>query len=334
VESVVQPLEGAGPLDEREIDSLLTTLKLTYHGDVRDPLGARQLTFEVLGVGRVRCFTFQDSRGPGAVFQLALNDNRTGASSDLGIDIQALAIERDGLVLIAGSRVSGKQAVISSFVDLIKHGRRAYVITVQRDVSSADPGDRSLVSRREAPGGLDDMLRTARAAMSENPDVLVLEDVCSGPLMNLAFDAAASGQLVIGGLTAAGAHDAIHRIIELYPPEQARDVQISLARHLRGVVGQVLLPRVGGGNVAARELLLNTKAVAAVLAAGKAEHLGAAMAAGREHGMMSIGDALIDLVRRGVGTAVDAYREAPEPAAFIDELKRAGIDTSFVRRID
>ena len=188
------------------------------------------------------------------------------------------------------------------------------------------------MSQREARG-LDEMLDVARAALQEDPDVLVLEEVRSAPLMNLAFNAAASGQLIIAGFTAPSANAAIARMIDLFPAEEARQVQL-VAQNLRGVVGQVLVPKMSGGHVAARELMLNTTAVSSVLATGKIEHLGAAIAAGRQQGMCTLGDALLDLVQNRVVSPADAYRQAPDPVAFIDELKRLGIDTSFVKQID
>ena len=107
-------------------------------------------------------------------------------------------------------------------------------------------------------------------------------------------------------------------------------MQVSLAQSLRGVVAQLLVPRPGGGRAAARELLLNTPPIAAALAEGKTWQLPLAIEAGRNHGMVTMNEALVDLVQRGIVAAEDAYRQAPEPLVFLDALKRHGIDTSFV----
>jgi twitching motility protein PilT len=333
VDGAVQPLEGTPVLDPAEIETMLIALVLTHHGASRGALAVNEWSFDLPDVGRVRCLTFRDGRGPGAVFRIVPSESAVDDQADLSLDIQALAIEREGLVVVAGPRASGKQAVIGALVDLVNRSRRGYVITVQREVTSLTEGEGSFISQREARGGLDDILTVARAALQENPDVLVLQEVRSAPLMSLAFDAAASGQLVIAGLTAPSATGAIQRIIDLYPPEQARHAQLSLAQHLRGVIGQVLLPKISGGRVAARELLLNTPAVSSVLAAGKAVHLAVAMAAGRKQGMVPLSDVLVDLVRSGVVAAADAYRQAADPVGFLDDLKRLGIDTSFVHRL-
>ena len=334
IDGAVKPLEGTATLDPAEIETLLLSLVLSQHGAAPELLTLKQWSFDVADLGRVRCMTFHDSRGPGAVFMMAPVENPLDERAGLNLDIQALAVEREGLVIVAGPRDSGKHGLVGALVDLHSRARQAYVITVQRGLSAPNDGEGSLISQREALGGLEDMLGVARAALQENPDVLVLQEVHSAALMNLAFDAAGSGHLVIAGFTAPSARSAVDRIIDLFPPEEARQVQLSLAHHLKGIVGQVQVPKTGGGRVAARELLLNTPAVSSVLAAGKAAHLAAAITAGRKQGMVTLCDALVDLVQNGVVAAADAYRQAPDQVGFIDELKRLGIDTSFVHRLD
>jgi len=333
VAGVIQPLMGSLVLSPGEMETLLVSLALASQGGTRASLTATQFSFDLPDVGNVRCTTFNDSRGPGAVFRIVSTDKPIEEPVGLSLDIQTLTIEPDGLVIVAGPRGSDKHTVIEALVDLIVRTRKVYVVNVQREPGVPGNADGSIVSQREARG-LDEILDVARAALQEDPDVLVLEEVRSAPLMNLAFNAAASGQLIIAGFTAPSANAAIARIIDLFPTEQARQVQLSLAQNLRGVVGQVLVPKMAGGHVAARELLLNTASVSSVLAAGKIEHLGAAIGAGRQQGMVTLCDALLDLVQNRVVSPADAYRQAPDPVAFIDELKRLGIDTSFVKQID
>jgi twitching motility protein PilT len=190
----------------------------------------------------------------------------------------------------------------------------------------------SFISQREVRGGTDEMLAVARAALREDPDVLVLEELRTPGLMNLALDAAASGQLVIGGFPAHNATGAIDRIIDLYPPEYRRQVQLSLAQNLRGVAAQVLLRRITGGRVAAREVLLNTPAVRSLLAEGKTSQLPLAIEGGRPYGMVPLNDALVGYVQGGVVDVREAYWRAADRAAFLALLKRQGLDTSLIER--
>jgi twitching motility protein PilT len=150
--------------------------------------------------------------------------------------------------------------------------------------------------------------------------------------MNLALEAAASGQLVIGGFPAPSAGGAVDRVIDLYAPEHRRQVQLSLAQNLRGVVAQVLLRKVGGGRVAAREVLLNTPAVRGVLAEGRTSQLPLAIEGGRVHGMAPLNDALVRYVQAGIVDMREAYRRATDRSGFLALLKKQGLDTAALER--
>jgi twitching motility protein PilT len=150
--------------------------------------------------------------------------------------------------------------------------------------------------------------------------------------MSVALEAAASGRLVVAGCAAPTAAAAIDRIIDLYSPEQRRQVQLALADSLRGVVVQVLLRKSGGGRLPAREVLLNTAAVSSAIAEGKTSQLPAAIEGGRRHGMMPMNDALLALVQSGAVEARDVYRQSGDRPGLLAALTRHGIDTSFVER--
>jgi twitching motility protein PilT len=169
--------------------------------------------------------------------------------------------------------------------------------------------------------------------MREDPDVLVIEDLHTGALMNVALEAAAAGRLVIGGFSAHTATGAIDRIIDLYAPEYRRQVQFALAESLRGVIVQVLLHKIGGGRLPAREVLLNTPAVSSAIAEGKTSQLPMAIEGGRRFGMMPLNDALVGLVQGGVVEAHEAYRRSADRPGFLAALNRQGLDTSFVERL-
>jgi twitching motility protein PilT len=203
------------------------------------------------------------------------------------------------------------------------------VIAVQRGVGRPIAQDAGTISQREVRDGLDDMLAVARAALRENPDVLVLQEARTAALMSLALDAAASGQLVIAGFTAPTAIDALERAVALYPSQDARSVQLRLAQHLRGLIGQVMVPKVRDGRTAAQEVLLMTPSVAAILSEGRAWQLRSALEASATQGMVPLNEVLVDLVRAGEVRPEDAYRHAPDQAALLERFKSHGIDTSF-----
>ena len=333
VDGELQNLEGEPVLTGRDVESLLLTLMPERSHEALRTGATSEWICDIEEVGRVRCMSFRDHSGPGGVFRLM--PTRTVSAEQLGLPraMQALATEPEGMVLVAGPRSSGKRTVISAFVDLINRSRRDHVITIEREINVVHPRGSSFISQREVRGDDHDMLAAARAALREDPDVLVIEDLRTAGLMNVALEAAASGRLVIGGFSAHTATAAIDRIIDLYAPEHRRQVQLALADNVRGVIAQVLLKKVGGGRTAARELLLNTPAVSSVIAEGKTSQLPMAIEGGRRYGMMPLSDALVGLVQGGVVDAREAYRHASDRAGLLAALERTGVDISFVERL-
>lgn len=284
-------------------------------------------------IGRVRGTTFRDYRGPGALFQMI--SARAASADQLGLsrEIQGLATETDGLVLVAGPRASGKSTLVAAFVDAINRRRSDYVITLERQIRLVHENRTSLISQREVRGSGDDVVAAAQAALRENPDVLVIEDLRSAEVLNLALDAAGSGLLVFASITAPSASAAVERVLDLAAGDRRAAVQAALAEHLRGVVTQVLLRKSSGGRLAARELLLNTEAVASLIADGQVGQLPLAMDGGRKRGMVPLNDALVAFVQSGAVDVREAYRKAPDRITLLSLLKREGIDTSFVERL-
>ena len=332
VDGEIQMLDE-GALGPSDVEALLIDLMPERNREaLRSGVGTEWIC-DVPDVGRVRCMTFRDHRGAGGIFRMmpvrAISADQLGLSRE----IQALAAEPEGLVLVAGPRSSGKSTLISAFVDLINRTRRDHVITIESEIKIVHENRNSLVSQREVRGDAEEMLAVARAAIRENPDVLVIEELRTADMVTVALDAANSGHLVIGALPAHTASGAVDRIIDLYPPEYRRHVQLALAENLRGIVAQVLVRKPGGGRVAAREVLLNTPAVASVIAEGKTSQLPMAIEGGRKHGMLPLNDALVGFVQSGAIDAREAYRRAADRTGFLALLKRQGIDISFAERL-
>jgi twitching motility protein PilT len=333
VDDEILPLETEPPLGKAEVEALILEMA---PGASREALAggtSAEWVYELPDVGRVRCVTFRDQRGPGAVFRLI--PTRLISADQLGLsrDIQSLCGEREGLVLIAGPRLSGKSTLISAFVDLINRTRSDYIISLETEIKFVHDNRRAMVSQRESRGEPDTMLQGARAALRENPDVLVIDDLKTPELVAVALDAAESGHLVIASVTAHTTSAAIGRLIETASYDRQTQVALSLSECLRGAVAQVLLRKAGGGRVAARELLFNMPSVAALVAEGKIGQLPLAIDSGRKHGMVPMNDALLGFVQGGAVEAREAYRKAYDRVAFLELMKREGIDTSFVERL-
>jgi twitching motility protein PilT len=293
---------------------------------------APEWTCTVPGVGRVRCVTFHDHSGAGLIFHLPTSDSSSADELGLGPEVQALCREADGLVVVAGSRSSGKSTLLNAFVDLINRTRYDHVITIESQIRVVHEKRHSFISQREVRGDGDAIAEAARAALREGPDVLVIEDLRAPEALIAALDAARAGRLVFGSISAPTAPIAVERLIDAFPAERRPQVRASLAGALRAVVAQVLVPNTAGGRAAAREVLLSSAAVRKLILHGATWQLPIAIESGRNLGMKTMVDSLGALVRDGVVEIGDACGVAPDRAALIAALQRDGVDVSNVER--
>ena len=284
-------------------------------------------------LGRIRCTTFSDHRGPGLLLRMIATRAATAEQLGLSREVQALATESQGLVLVAGPRASGKSTLMSALVDLVNRQRAEFVITLERQIRLVHDNKSALVSQREIRGGADEALAAARSALREGPDVLVIDDLISPHMVPLLLTAAEEGLLVFVSLAAPSTSDAVQRFIELAAPEMRTAVQSAMAESFRGAVAQVLLKKTGGGLVAAREVLLATALVTRVIGEGQMAQLPHALESGRKHGMAAFSETLVDYVRSGTVDVREAFRKAPDRERLLASLKREQIDTSLVERL-
>ena len=318
VEGEIRAIDGEGVLSESDVRTL-----------VPDWAGT-EWTRDVPDVGRVRCITFTDHKGAGAIFRMVPERAISSEQLRLPREIKDLCAAREGLIVVAGPRASGKSTLISAFVDIINRTRSDHVVTLERRIDFVHVNRSSLISQREVRD--DDASRAGlvRAAMRESPDVLVIDDVSSSDVSLLAIEAARLGQLVIAGLTGQSATDAVDRMINSAPPDRREEVQAALADVLRGVVAQRLVRRPRGGWVAARELLLNTGGVSRLIADGRTSQLSQAIENGRSEGMTAFNDVLAGFVCTGIVDVSEAYRQSPDKPGLLSLLARSGVDTATI----
>jgi twitching motility protein PilT len=333
VDGDVRRLEGMAVLTAQDVDALvLESAPEPIHDALR-----RGETCEWLiddeQAGRVRCHSFRDYRGPGALFELL--STRPLSAEQLGIPAEAMALasESDGLIVIAAPRGQGRTTVAAAFLDAINVQRHCYAIALERQIRVVHESRNALVSQRELPGTGAQASSVARAALAERPDVLVMDDLQSIEMMQVMFDAIAGGALGFVTVDAPTTVAALQRIIELFPEARRNWVRSVLADRVRGAIAQALLRHTHGGRVAARELLLPTAAVRSALASGRTGDLPAALADGHRHGLVSLNESLLDLVRTGAVDIREAYRRADDREELVRALKRERVDLSRLDRL-
>jgi twitching motility protein PilT len=333
VDAAVRALDGERALTAADVDNAVLELTTDASRDAVRRGDTTEWTTDVAGLGPVRCSTFRDHRGPGAIFQLVSMRPLRAEQLGLSAEIQSLATEVEGLVVVATPPGNGKSALTGALVDLINRQRRSYIITLERQIRVLHEHQHALVSQREVGGAPEHAVAAARAALRENPDVLVVENLASAEMFDVALEAAGAGVLVLVTVTASSTIAALTRLIELVPADRRRETQALLADRFRGAVAQVLLHNTAGGRIAAREVLLSTATVTGLIADGQLQQLPRAIESGRKYGLVSLTDAFVQLLRDGAIDVRDAYRKTDDRAALLAALKRENIDTSTVERL-
>jgi twitching motility protein PilT len=329
VDGDIRQLDGEAMLSRSDVEAAI--VEIAPEGVSKSE--ASEWLREYPELGRIRCTTFNDHRGPGLLLRMIATRAATAEQLDLSREVQALATEPQGLVLVTGPRASGKSTLMSALVDLVNRQRAEFVITLERQIRLVHDNKSALVSQREIRGSAEEALAAARSALREGPDVLVVDDLISPHLVPLILTAASEGRLVFVSIAAPSTTDAVQRFVELAAPEMRGAVQSAMAESFRGAVAQVLLKKTGGGLVSAREVLLATAPVARVIGEGQLAQLRHVLEGGRKHGMVSFTETMIDYVRAGSVDVRDVFRKAPDRERLLAGLKREKIDTSLIERL-
>lgn len=258
-------------------------------------------------IGRFRCNLFMQRKGLGAVMRIIPEKIKTATELGLPPALMDLIDCDRGLVLVTGPTGSGKSTTLASLIHEINATREAHIITVEDPIEFVHPNIKSLVNQREVGSHTKSFANALKAALREDPDILLVGELRDLETISLALTAAETGHLVFGTLHTNSAAKTVDRIIDVFPAGQQQQIRTMLSESLRGVVAQTLFTRADGqGRVAAYEVLRNTKAIANLIREGKLHQIASAMQTGSAHGMILFEKYIEDLVKKGKVSATDA----------------------------
>ena len=273
---------------------------------------------------RFRVNLFEDRKGIGCVMRQIPNTIRTAQEMGLPQCVLDLCFLNKGLVVVTGPTGSGKSTTLASMIDHINRNRDDHIITIEDPIEFVHPNRRCLVNQREIGVHTGSFKHALRAALREDPDIVLVGEMRDLETIAIAIETAETGHLVFGTLHTNTAPSTVDRIIDQFPADRQEQIRMMLSESLKGVITQTLCKKIGGGRVAAMEILIATNSVANLIREGKTFQIPSIMQTGKGVGMQTLNDALFDLVKKKLVEPQEAYTKAIHKGELKQMLERNG----------
>jgi twitching motility protein PilT len=326
----MERIDGLSTMEDAQLAMLLHSIMPDRNKREYRDSNDTDFAHEIEGVARFRCNALRDRKGAAAVFRVIPANVVT--VDDLGIsdDVQRLAQLPRGLVLVTGPTGSGKSTTLCSLIDLVNRTRRDHVITIEDPIEFVHQNKGCLITQRQVGVHTGSFKHALRAALREDPDIILVGELRDLETVSIAIETAETGHLVFGTLHTTSAVSTVDRLIDQFPADRQSQIRVMLSESLKGVISQVLCKKVGGGRVAAREVLLSIPAVSNLIREGKTFQLPSIIQTSKRLGMVMLNDALIALVDAGQVEPAEAYQKASDKAGMVVMLKQRQHDTGFL----
>lgn len=326
---VIGPLGTGDPLASGQILQLLR--ETIPPGNFRE-LQERSDTdcaYSIPGIGRFRVNAFRDMRGYCAVFRHV--PERIPTFDELGLPEALRDVCRlsKGLVVVTGPTGCGKSTTLAALVDHINRHRTEHVITIEDPIEFVHCSQKCLINQREVHRDTESFAKALRAALREDPDIVMIGEIRDLETMEIALETAETGHLVFATLHTNAAVATVDRIVDRFPGDRQNQIRSMLADTLKAVVAQVLCPRTSGGRVAAFEVLIVNVPVAAMIREAKTHMLTSVMQTSKNLGMQTFNDELCKLVTKGHVTPEQAYVKSTDKTEMESKLESLGINLAF-----
>ncbi len=282
--------------------------------------------YAIPGLSRFRANMFRDRKGPGAVFRAIPFQLLTPEQLGLPTKVLDLCYLTKGLVVVTGPTGSGKSTTLSTLIDYINMNRSDHIITIEDPIEFVHENKKCLVNQREVHVHTRSFKDALRAALREDPDIVLVGEMRDLETIAIAVETAETGHLVFGTLHTTTAPSTVDRIIDQFPADRQSQVRQMLAESLRGVIAQTLCKKIGGGRVAAYEILIGSSAVTNLIRQAKTFQLFSVMQTSKHLGMVTLNESLLELVKAKKIEPLEAYMKSVQKAELKAALGKLGIE--------
>ena len=312
------------PLTADALDLLiLSIMPGRNRGDWKET-GDTDFAYEIPGVARYRVNAARDRHGPVAVFRVIPAKVVTADEMGISKEVQSLCYLTKGLVLVTGPTGSGKSTTLCALVDLINRTRTDHIITIEDPIEFVHENKKCLITQRQVGTHTGSFKTALRSALREDPDIILVGELRDLETIAIAIETAETGHLVFGTLHTTTAASTVDRMIDQFSADRQSQIRVMLSESLRGVVAQTLCKKIGGGRVAAREILLTTPAVSNLIREAKTFQIPSIIQTSRKLGMCTLNDALSELVEKKLVSPDEAYMKSVDRASLAANLRAKG----------
>jgi twitching motility protein PilT len=270
-------------------------------------------SFEMGAIARFRVNVFLQRKGEGAVFRTIPTKIQTLDELGMPPILRQLCDKEKGLILVTGPTGSGKSTTLAAMVDDLNNTYEGHILTIEDPVEFVHQSKKCLVNQRELGPHTHSFANALRAALREDPDVILVGEMRDLETIQLALTAAETGHIVFGTLHTSSAPKTVDRIIDVFPPSQQAQIRAQFAESIEAVITQTLLKKKGGGRTAALEIMTGTTAVRNLIREGKIHQIPGTMQVSQKDGMQTMDMALINLINRGIITREEAQSKSMNP---------------------
>jgi len=316
--------QATPPLTSDQLEVMLLSVMPERNRGEWKETGDSDFAYEIAGLARFRVNAARDRKGPMAVFRVI--PAKVVSVEQLGIskEVQQLCYLTKGLVLVTGPTGSGKSTTLCALIDLINRTRTDHIITIEDPIEFVHENKKCVITQRQVGVHTDSFKRALRAALREDPDIVLVGEMRDLETIAVAIETAETGHLVLGTLHTTTAASTVDRIIDQFPADRQSQIRVMLSESLKGVIAQTLCKKTGGGRVAAREILLATPAIANLIREGKTFQIPSIIQTSKQLGMLTLNDALLDLVEKKEISPDEAYVKSVEKSGLAASLKAKG----------
>ena len=325
----IAPIKGEAVLTSDDIAAMLDSVMLDHNRIEFKEKNDSDFAHEIPGVARFRGNALRDRKGTGAVFRAIPAAVVTVEQMGITPEVQRLCHLTKGLVLVTGPTGSGKSTTLCALIDLINRSRSDHVITIEDPIEFVHESKKCLITQRHVGVHTSSFRQALRAALREDPDIVLVGELRDLETVSMAIETAETGHLVFGTVHTSTAVSTVDRVIDQFPPDRQAQIRVMLSESLKGVISQVLCKKIGGGRVAAREIMLSTPSISNLIREGKTFQLPSVLQTSKRLGMVTMNDALIELVDTNKVEPQEAYLKATDKVGIINMLKQRGKDVSF-----